>query len=184
MRIEGGARAQGAERREPGAARFGEALARARRPEPGGSRPVEARARPDAGRGRRAGAEVAAARGGGEAGACGAPGPAPAGARPPEPPVEVGPVPALARVARVLPLAVASLGTAAGAPLALSFGRSLDVELRAVAGGVEVVLRPEPALARAAEAELPRLVAALRVRGVAVVSAAVRSRGQAGGHAR
>ena len=66
---------------------------------------------------------------------------------------------------RALPAAVDAARLRDGAPLSLSFGRSLDVELRAVPAGVEVVLRPEPRLLRAAEAELPRVVEALRLAG-------------------
>src|SRR6266511_2261637 len=44
------------------------------------------------------------------------------------------------------------------------------------AAGIEVVLRPEPRLLRAAEAELPRVVEALRLRGVEVARAEVRPR--------
>lgn len=90
------------------------------------------------------------------------------------------PIPELAAVVRALPPAITSAIAGGNGPLALSFGRSLDVELRPGVGGVEVVLRPEPRLLRAAEAELPRLVEALRVRGVAVASAVVRPRGGAG----
>ncbi len=92
-------------------------------------------------------------------------------------------IPELAAAVRTLPFAIACATAAGGGPLALSFGRSLDVELRPGVAGVEVVLRPEPRLLRAAEAELPRLVEALRLRGVAVASAAVRPRG-GGGRAR
>jgi hypothetical protein len=81
----------------------------------------------------------------------------------------------IAALARTLPAAVAAARTQHGAVVALSFGRSLDVELRSGPAGVEVVLRPEPRLARAAEAELPRVVAALRSRGVPVASAEVRA---------
>jgi hypothetical protein len=84
----------------------------------------------------------------------------------------VAPLPELPAVLRVLPPAAAAL--AGPGRLALSFGPSLEVDLRATAAGVEVVLRPEPRLVRAAEAELPRVVAALRARGVAVARAEVR----------
>jgi hypothetical protein len=69
-------------------------------------------------------------------------------------------------------------------PLALSFGRSLDVELRSGTAGVEILLRPEPHLLHAARAELPRVVAALRLRGVAVANADVRGRESPPGRAR
>jgi hypothetical protein len=91
--------------------------------------------------------------------------------------------PELAAVARAAPVAIAARGGLAdGAPLALSFGPSLAVELRAGPAGVELRLLPDARLARAAEAELPRVVTALRLRGVAVARAEVRSR--AGGSAR
>jgi hypothetical protein len=84
----------------------------------------------------------------------------------------VAPPTELSAVARALPPAVAAL--AGPGRLSLSFGPSLEVDLRATAAGIEVVLRAEPRLARAAEAELPRVVAALRARGVAVARAEVR----------
>ncbi len=87
------------------------------------------------------------------------------------------PVPEIAALVRALPAAVDAARVRDGAPLALSFGRSLDVELRSSGAGVEVVLRPEPRLLRAAEAELPRVVEALRLRGVEVARAEVRPRG-------
>lgn len=93
------------------------------------------------------------------------------------------PVAELAAVARALPPAIATARAVDG-PLALSFGRSLDVELRSTGAGIELLLRPEACLARAAEAELPRMVAALRVRGVAVARAEVRPRPGSGGRAR
>jgi len=98
--------------------------------------------------------------------------------------VEVLPGAELARAIRVVPPAAAILGPVGGAPLTLSFGRSLDVDLRATSAGVDVVLRAEPALIRAAQAELPRLVAALRVRGVAVARVEVQPRAPSGGRAR
>lgn len=84
--------------------------------------------------------------------------------------------PELQAVARTLPVAIETFGMRDGAPLSLSFGRSLDVELRAVPGGVELVVRAEPRLARAFAAGLGDLVASLGRRGVAVVRAEVRSR--------
>ncbi len=93
------------------------------------------------------------------------------------------PVPELSAVARAAPPAITVRSTE-GAPLALSFGPSLAVELRSAAAGVAVLLRPGPGLASAAEAELPRLVAALRVRGVPVASAEVGRRSAGGGRAR
>lgn len=90
------------------------------------------------------------------------------------------PVAELAAVVRALPPVIAA-SRGVDAPLALSFGRSLQVELRSTPAGVELVLRPEASLARAAEAELPRMLAALRVRGVVVARAEVRPRPGAGG---
>jgi hypothetical protein len=97
----------------------------------------------------------------------------------------------LRAVLRALPVTIDASRVREGAPLSLSLGRALDVELRAGQGGVEVVLRPEPRLARVAEAELPGLVASLRARGIAVARAAVHARvgdgargGRAAGRAR
>jgi hypothetical protein len=99
-----------------------------------------------------------------------APAPAPEGQAPA--------TPELRALVRTLPLAVQTFGVREGAPLALSFGRSLDVELRAAPRGLELVLRPEPRLARASEAELRGVVAALARKGIAVSRAEVRVRGQ------
>jgi hypothetical protein len=87
-------------------------------------------------------------------------------------------------VLRALPVAIDASRVREGAPLSLSLGRALDVDLRAAPAGVEVVLRPDPRLARAAAAELPALVAALRSRGIAVARAEVRARGGRAGTAR
>jgi hypothetical protein len=187
MRIEGGGRAAGGDGTER-AGRFGEALARAGGDERHDAR-AEARGQAEPGSPRRRGRPTAADDGPDGAGTAGASGADARGAalRPAHAPgkaAEVPPAPELARAIRVVPPAAAILGPAGGAPLTLSFGRSLDVELRATAAGVEVVLRPEPALARAAEAELPRLAAALRVRGVAVARVEIRARPPSGGRAR
>jgi hypothetical protein len=77
---------------------------------------------------------------------------------------------------RALPAAVEAARVAAGSQLALSFGPALGVELRAGPGGLELTLRPAAALDRAAAAELPGLVAALRARGLTVARAEVRAR--------
>ncbi|HEX9053083.1 MAG TPA: hypothetical protein VF841_21325, partial [Anaeromyxobacter sp.] len=82
----------------------------------------------------------------------------------------------LRAVIRALPVAIDAARVREGAPLTLSLGRALDVHVRAGQAGVEVVLRPDPRLARAAEAELPALVASLRSRGILVARAAVRAR--------
>ncbi len=91
-------------------------------------------------------------------------------------PAEPISTPELRALVRTLPLAIQTFGLADGAPLALSFGRSLDVELRAVPGGVELVLRPELRLVKAATAELPRVLAALGAKGISVARAEVRVR--------
>lgn len=101
---------------------------------------------------------------------------------PPPPPAatraaEAVTVPELRALVRTLPLAIQTLGLRDGAPLSLSFGRSLDVEIRSAPRGVEIVLRPEPRLARASEAELRGVVAALAAKGIAVARAEVRARG-------
>jgi len=102
-----------------------------------------------------------------------APQPPSPGASAPEPIT----APELHALVRTLPLAIRTFGLRDGAPLELSFGRSLDVEIRAAPRGVELLLRPEPRLARAAEAELRSVVAALGAKGIAVARAEVRARG-------
>jgi hypothetical protein len=92
--------------------------------------------------------------------------------------------PELRAVLRALPPAVETARVQEGAPLELAFGRALSVELRGGRGGVEIVLRPSASLARAASAELPALVRALRERGVAVARAEVRTAPGKGGSAR
>jgi hypothetical protein len=76
---------------------------------------------------------------------------------------------------RAVPAAALALRAQGGGALRLDLGRALSVELRAVPSGVEVVLRPDAALSRAAAAGLPGLVSALRARGVAVARAEVRA---------
>jgi hypothetical protein len=107
------------------------------------------------------------------------PAPAAVAPRPPsaEPP---GPVGELRAVVRALPAAIEASRLRDGAPLTLAFGRSLSVDVRRGAGGIELVLRPDAALARAAEAELPAVVAALRARGLHVARADVLPRAHAG----
>jgi len=75
---------------------------------------------------------------------------------------------------RALPVAVHAAAGRGGDRLELAFGRSLSVEVRAARGGVEIALRPDARLSRAASSELPALVRALRARGVSVVRAEVR----------
>jgi hypothetical protein len=108
-----------------------------------------------------------------------APPPLPAGAPQPDALLDPPPVPELAAAVRALPAAVEAVRAREGGLLALSFGRSLEVELRSGRDGVELVLRPEPRLGRAAAEELPRIVAALRARGITVARAEVRSQGGA-----
>jgi hypothetical protein len=61
------------------------------------------------------------------------------------------------------------------AQLSLDFGAALSVDLRTGAQGLELSLRPAPSLDRAARTELPRLVEALRARGLKVARADVRT---------
>jgi len=84
--------------------------------------------------------------------------------------------PLLRALVRALPVAVEASALGAGATLALAFGRSLDVELRAAPRGVELVLRADRRLASACADGLPAIVAALARRGVAVARAEVRPR--------
>jgi hypothetical protein len=88
--------------------------------------------------------------------------------------------PELRAILRAVPVAVEAGRVGGGAPaLELAFGRALSVEIRGGArGGVDLVLRPDAALARSASAELPALVRALRARGVEVARAEVRERGR------
>jgi hypothetical protein len=86
---------------------------------------------------------------------------------------EVSSVPELRAAVRALPLAIDASRVREGAPLSLSFGRALSVDVRQGPGGVEVLLRADAQLARAASAELPGLVGALRARGLRVARAEV-----------
>jgi len=90
------------------------------------------------------------------------------------------PLEELRAAVRALPAAVEAARLREGAQLTLGFGGALGVELRAGAHGLEVTLNPVPTLSRAAAAELPGLVAALRARGLRVARAEVRP-GAAGG---
>jgi hypothetical protein len=81
----------------------------------------------------------------------------------------------LRAVVRALPVAIEAARVREGAPLSLSLGRALSVDLRRGAGGLEVVLRPVATLQRAAAAELPGLVESLRARGITVARAEVRA---------
>ncbi len=169
--------AAGSGRRDPRGAsrRFDEALAAARREgrgaasEPGGPR-VAARVAPGA---RRAASVVlgeAAPREAASASVCAA-APLPGKARPDD---GVAPeVAALRAGVRALPAVMEAARLHDGAELTLAMGSALGVDLRGGADGVELTLRPEAPLARAAAAELPALVDALRARGVRVVRAGV-----------
>lgn len=75
---------------------------------------------------------------------------------------------------RAAPPAIAAALRQGQPQLALGFGTALSIDLRAGAQGLEVSLRPSPALERAARAELPGLVEALRARGLRVARAEVR----------
>jgi hypothetical protein len=98
------------------------------------------------------------------------PRPAPAtSVRPPEVAPALLPPRALDQVA----LAAQRLGDRPA--VELTFGRDLRVSLLRGERGVEVVLTPAVGLRRAADAELPGLVAALRAGGVAVTRAEVRT---------
>jgi hypothetical protein len=81
----------------------------------------------------------------------------------------------LRAIVRTLPVAIEAARVREGAPLSLSLGRALSVDLRRGAGGLEIVLRPDATLQRAAAAELPGLIESLRARGITVVRAEVRS---------
>lgn len=170
--------------RTPGARRFTEALGDARR----GAR----KALPDAVAGRAAERSTSGARrahadrtsaelrerreGFGEAEQRQAPTPASAmTVGQPASPSHVEAAPELRAIVRTLPVAIEAARVREGEPLSLSLGRALSVELRRGVGGLEVVLRPDPTLQRAAAAELPGLLASLRARGIAVARAEVRA---------
>jgi hypothetical protein len=105
---------------------------------------------------------------------------APASIPPGRPISDPPPVSELRAVLRALPPAIDASGVRDGAPLTLAFGRSLSVDVRASASGVELLLRADARLARAAQAELPGLVAALRSRGIRVARADVAPRAHEG----
>lgn len=94
--------------------------------------------------------------------------------------------PELAALVRALPVSMAAARAPREGSLALSFGRSLDVELRSGPEGIDLVLRPDDRLRSAAAAELPRIVAALGARGITVGRVEIRRRSAAprGGRAR
>ena len=107
-------------------------------------------------------------------------GPSAAAAPPSRDPASSAPAPSgssLAAAVRAVPAAALAFQAQGNETLALDLGPALTVELRAAPAGVELVLRPAGALSRAAAAELPALLRALRARGVAVARAEVRARG-------
>jgi hypothetical protein len=75
---------------------------------------------------------------------------------------------------RAAPPAITAALREARPQLALHFGSALSIDLRAGAQGLELSLRPSAALERAARAELPGLVEALRAHGLRVTRAEVR----------
>ncbi|WP_242360437.1 MULTISPECIES: hypothetical protein [Anaeromyxobacter] len=86
----------------------------------------------------------------------------------------------LRAIVRTLPAAIEAARVREGEPLSLSLGRALSVDLRRGAGGLELVLRPDAVLQRAAAAELPGLLETLRARGIVVARAEVRAQPHAG----
>lgn len=107
----------------------------------------------------------------------------PAQTAPTAPPPEIA-TPELRALVRTLPVTVDAARVREGAPLALELGNALSVELRRRPDGLELLLRPDASLTRATTAELPAVVRALSARGLAVVRAEVRARGDAGSPAR
>lgn len=85
-------------------------------------------------------------------------------------------LPELREAAQAIPTAIWAGRAAGGHAVELAFGRGLSIELREVAGGIELALRAAPELARAAHVDLPALIRVLRDRGVTVVRAEVRPR--------
>ncbi len=75
---------------------------------------------------------------------------------------------------RAAPPAIAAALREAQPQLALHFGSALSIDLRAGAQGLELSLRPSATLERAARAELPGLVEALRAHGLRVARAEIR----------
>jgi hypothetical protein len=177
--------ADGARRRDQGRARsrdvrgasrrFDEALVAARREGKGArAEPAGACAKRRAAPERRGGPEVAL-RGRSEADGAGA---SPQSGTAPTAPTDVAAWPqvaALRAAVRALPAAIEAARLQGNAQITLTLGGALGVDLRGRADGVELTLRPDAALGRAAAAELPALVAALRARGVRVVGAEVRT---------
>jgi hypothetical protein len=84
-------------------------------------------------------------------------------------------LPPLRELVRALPPAIHAAQVGDGRPLELSFGAGLRIDLRVGREGVELTLRPEARLARAAAAELPELVRALSAKGIRLARAGIGS---------
>jgi hypothetical protein len=85
-------------------------------------------------------------------------------------------LPELREAVGAIPPAIWAGKVAGGDAIELAFGPHLAVELRQVPDGIEIAVRVSPALARAAQGDLPAMVRALRERGVVVVRAELRPR--------
>jgi hypothetical protein len=83
-------------------------------------------------------------------------------------------LPELREAVRAIPPAIWAGRLQGGAAVELSFGRELSVVLRQGVAGIEIAVRTDAALARAARVDLPALVRSLRARGVEVARAEVR----------
>jgi hypothetical protein len=86
---------------------------------------------------------------------------------------EASALPPLRELVRALVPAIDAARVREGQALELSFGVGLRVDLRVGRDGVELTLRPDARLARAAAAEVPGLVRALSARGIRVAGARV-----------
>jgi hypothetical protein len=84
-------------------------------------------------------------------------------------------LPPLRELVRALPPAIHAAQVGDGRPLELSFGAGLRIDLRVGREGVELTLRPDVRLARAAAAELPELVRALSAKGIRLARAGIGS---------
>ncbi len=106
------------------------------------------------------------------------------GAGPGAPPSPREPVPGAGSplLARAVERVAVLVQSGISPSVTIELGRSLDVRVEQVPGGVEVALRAACGLSPLAEAELPLLVASLRARGVRVARAGVLGR-RSGGRA-
>jgi hypothetical protein len=84
-------------------------------------------------------------------------------------------LPPLRELVRALPPVIHAAQVGDGRPLELSFGAGLQIDLRVGRAGVELTLRPDARLARAAAAELPELVRALSAKGIRLARARIGS---------